>query len=28
VPVNGGSIMLAHPAVAAADLNFDYLIVG
>lgn len=27
VPANGGSITLTHPAVAAADLNFDYLIV-
>lgn len=28
VPANGGSITLMHPAVVAADLNFDYLIVG
>jgi hypothetical protein len=28
VPAQGGSITLTHGAVAAADLNFDYLIVG
>ena len=28
VPAEGGSISLTHAAVAAADLNFDYLIVG
>ena len=28
VPAQGGSITLNHGAVAQADLNFDYLIVG
>jgi hypothetical protein len=28
VPAEGGSIMLTHAAVAAADLTYDYLIVG
>ncbi len=28
VPAQGGSIMLNHAAMAQADLNFDYLIVG
>ena len=28
VPANGGSITLTHAAVAAADLDFDYLIAG
>lgn len=28
VPAQGGSITLNHGAVAQADLNFDYLVVG
>ncbi len=28
VSAQGGSIKLTHSAIAAADLNFDYLIVG
>lgn len=28
VPAQGGSITLNHAAVAQADLNFDYLIIG
>lgn len=28
VPAKGGSMTLNHAAVAQADLNFDYLIVG